>query len=208
MSHPEFLIAIEPPKEIKENIVPLREYIVKKTGKDIYGTHDPHITLFSNHFRNFSDLNRELKDLSEKEKPFMAKIHGLHVFEGDKLHDGANTVVYRIEENPYLRKLQSDIINRVNPLRTDDYEKGFLRQSNNWSKPQLANIKKYGFPYGPKDYIYHSSIGTIPASLYPKMEEYIRKFDSKQSWQVNSIDLLRKLGSDGFKFYKRYELKG
>jgi len=116
------LIAIIPPKKVVKNIEKLRSYITKKLRKNIYGSHEPHVTLFVNSFPNFSNVEKQVVNVVKHYKPFYAKIEGIHTFVDDPIFKSHN-IVYKVERTPELVKLQKNIIKRLNPLRTDDQVK-------------------------------------------------------------------------------------
>src|SRR3990172_13290604 len=99
------LIAINPPREIAENIVKIRKFIIRKTGKNMYGSPDPHITLSVNSFPNFSGVEKRVLSVVKRYKPFFAKIEGLHTFSSDPIFK-TNTIVYKVGRTPTLAKIQ------------------------------------------------------------------------------------------------------
>lgn len=200
------LVALEPPKKLSESIMGLRKYIVKKTGKDLYGKHKPHVTLYVNTFNKFSEVDEIITKVAKNYKKFEVNGEGIHTFFDDNL-SGGHTVVYKLGENKKLQKLQKDIMLKLVKLRTDDQEKWCLEKSDNWPKQQLDNIKKFGFPYSYKDYIFHASIGAIPKETYKKTIGFLERKSKKFKWKVGSITVYIMLGDDGFVPYKKYDLK-
>ena len=199
------LIAINPPKKIAENIVKIRKVIAKKTGKNTYGSHDPHITLSVNSFSNFSDVEKKVLSVVKKYKPFFAKIEGLHTFSFDPIFK-TNTIAYKVERTPTLANIQKEIVNKVNPLRTDDQIKWLLKQNPNPPKENMKNIRKYGYPFGPKDYIFHASVCLVSNEHYKEIWKKIQKYDLSKTWRVDNISIFVRLGDDGFKLFKKYKL--
>ncbi len=199
------LIAINPPREIAKNIVKIRKYISKKTGKNEYGSHDPHITLLTNSFPNFSDVEKQVLLIVKKYKPFYAKIEGLHTFPFDPILK-AKIIVYKIEKNPTLTNIQKDIITKVNSLRTEDVVKEVLKQNPNLPKETMKNIRKYGYPIGPKDWTFHASVGSVSNKHYEEIWKKIQKYNLSKTWRVDNISIFVNLGDDGFKLFKKYKL--
>ena len=198
------LIAINPPKEVSKNIFK-RKLIFKKTGKILYGLNDPHITLFVNSFPNFSDVEKKVKSVVKKYKSFYAKIEGLYTFPFDPIHQ-ANTIVYKIERTPTLAKLQKDIVMKLNPIRTNDQAKWLLKYNPNQSKNSLDNIKKYGYPIGLKDWIFHATIDSVKDKHYKIIWKQIQRYNLNKTWHVKNISIFIKLGDDGYKLFKKYKL--
>ena len=199
------LIAINPPKEIADNIVKIRKFISQKTGKNTYGSHDPHITLSVNSFPNFSDVEKRVLSVLKKHKPFSAKIEGLHTFPFDPILK-TNTVVYKVERTPTLAKIQEEIVNAVNPIRTEDQVKWLLKQNPHPPKENMKNIRKYGYPFGPKDWIFHASVGSVSNEHYEEIWKKIQKYNLSKTWRVDNVSIFVHLGDDGFKLFKKYKL--
>lgn len=199
------LIAIKPPKKIAENIIDIREYIIKKTGKNLYGSHEPHITLLVNSFPNFSDVEKNLVSVLKKYKPFKAKIEGLHTFSFDPILKN-HTIVYKVKKTPELSNLQKDIFKKVNKLRTEEQVKWLIKQNNKIPKENMKNIQKYGYLFGPEDWIFHASVGTVSKKHYDKIWKKIQEYNITKTWNVNNISIFVHLGDDGFKFFKKYKL--
>ena len=199
------LIAIHLPKEIADNIIKIRKYISKITGKNTYGSHDPHITLFANSFANFSEIEKRVLSIVYKYKPFSAKIEGLHTFPFDQIFK-TNTIVYKVERTPTLAKIQEEIVNKLNPIRTQDQVNWLLKQNPNPPKENMKNIRKYGYPFGPKDWIFHVSVGSVSNKDYQKIWSKIQKYDISKTWRVDNISIFVHLGDDGFKLFKKYKL--
>ena len=199
------LIAINPPKEIAENIVKIRKFMSKKTGKNTYGSHDPHITLSVNSFPNFSDVEKKVISVVKKYKPFAAKIEGLHTFPFDSIFK-TNTIVYKVERTPTLAKIQEEIVTKINPSRTEDQVKWLLKQNPNPPKENMKNIRKYGYLFGPKDWIFHASVGSVSKKYYEEIWKEIQKYNVSKTWLVDNISIFVHLGEDGFKLFKKYKL--
>lgn len=199
------LIALEVPKEIKESITNLRRYIIDKDKTNNYGNHEAHITLFVNTFRNFSEVEKEVKKIAKATKPFSAITKGAYAFPYDPLNSKGRTIVYRIEDNKELRKLQKNIYDETNHLRTHHQVEWINKVNPNLSKEQKNNVKKYGFPFAPEDYIHHASIGTVTEKNYNKIWKHIEQNNIKKRWKVNHLTIYISLGDDGFKVYKRYK---
>ena len=199
------LIAINPPKKISENIVKIRKFISRKTGKNTYGSHDPHITLSVNSFPNFSDVETGVLSVIKNYKPFSAKIEGLHTFPFDPIFK-TNTIVYKVERTPTLAKLQKEIVTKINSLRTNDQVKWLLKQNPNPPKENMKNIRKYGYPFGPKDWIFHASVGSVSNEHYKEIWKKIQKYDLSKTWRVDNVSIFVHLGDDGFRLFKKYKL--
>ncbi len=152
------LVAIEPSLEIRRNIKKLRNWIQEETRKSIPGLHEPHVTLFVNSFENFSRVEKVINDIAQNYKPFTVNTKGIEVFENDPLAQGNPTFVYRVEDSRDIKTLQRKVVDRLNPLRTGDQANWCLKQNTHPSKKMLNNIARYGYPFGPEDWKFHTTI--------------------------------------------------
>ena len=201
------LIAIDPQKQVNKNIIELRKYITKATGINFYGNHDPHITLVVNSFRNFSEVDRKVKEILKTYKPFYAKIRGLGVLSNPFPN---HVILYKIKKDKILSNLQKQLTEKLNTLRTQDQANWMLKQENNFKQKNLKNLEKWGYPFGPKEFMPHASIGTIRKDQYKAFYEKVwkksKQSDLKTKWKVNWIGIYVLLGEDGWTLYKRYKL--
>lgn len=197
------LIAINPPKEIAENIIKIRKLIVKKIDNKLHS--DPHITLSVNSFPNFSSVEKIVLSITKKYKPFSAKIEGLHTFTFDPILK-SHTLVYKVEKTPTLAKIQKEIVTKVNPFRTDDQAKWLLKQNPNPPKENMKSIRKYGYPFNPNNWIFHTSIGSVSKEYHEEIWKKIQKYNVSKTWLVDNISIFVYLGDDKFKLFKKYKL--
>lgn len=72
----------------------------------------------------------------------------------------------------------------------------------------LENVKKYGYPFGPNDWTFHSTVDSFSEKEYKNFWPKIKKYDLEKRWKVKHIAIYINLGKDGFKLYKRYNLGG
>lgn len=173
----------------------------------MYGSSDPHLSLLVNSFSNFSDVEKEVLSIVKKHKPFFAKIEGLHTFPYDPIFK-ANTIVYKVEKTRALANIQKELVTKINGLRTNDQVKWLLEQNPNQSKENIKNIRKYGYPYSPKDWVFHASVGSVSKEHYEEIWKEIQKYDLSKIWRVNNISIFILLGDDGHKLFKKYKLSG
>lgn len=200
------LIAINPPNGLSKKVLKLKEFIVKRTGKFYYAQHDPHITLFVNSFPSFSAVEDKFNLVVKKYKQFIVKIDGLDTFTFDPIFN-TNTITYKVEKSKILSKIQNEIVDILNPLRTQDQANWLLKQNPNPLKQHMENISKYGYPFGPKDWVFHLTIGSVPKEIYEEIWKEVKKYNSHKKFLVKEICIFIHLGDDGFKLYKKYKLK-
>jgi hypothetical protein len=195
------LIGINPPKSIKEKIDKIRKY----DPNNNYGKHEPHVTLYVNSFKGFSEIDKKLAKVLKKHKPFVIEISKLDYFDFDPILK-SYTIIYKVEKNKNLSSLQNDIVDVLKNSRTTDQAKWLLKKNKNYPKKQLSNIKRYGYPFGPKDWLFHIGIGSYTKNKFNIIWKKAKKFDTKIKWKVNSISIYIHLGDDGFRLYKKYNL--
>lgn len=200
------LVAIEPPREVSENIRILRKRIVDTTGNNSYGSHDPHITLLVSTFTDLSTVEREVEMLAEHHESFKARVQGIHTVFDDPVFKG-NTLVYKLEKPSQLENLQNELIERLNPLRTDDHLRLILQRNPELSERSAENIRKYGHPYDKDAWFFHATIGTVPNEQYEKVWKIAQRYDLTTTWIVKSIGIYTYRIGDGFRLFKTYELK-
>ena len=199
------LIALSPPKEISKNVIYLRKYLVQKTGLNPFKDTKAHITLLVNTFPNFKDVDKELKNLVKIYRTFLSEIEKIDAFGYDPIWK-ATTVIYKVKRTKEISNLQKEIFEKIAPLRNDEQVKWLLQQNNKFSKKSMKNIKKYGYPYGPKEWSFHTSVAVVPKKDYKKLAGYIKKFDLNIKWKVDYIHVLKYYENEGFKYYKKYKL--
>lgn len=199
------LVGITPSQKIKGNIIKLRQEIPKLTEESTYKESEPHITIFVNTFSSFPKIESEFKKLLQRHRPFAISSEGVHSFGYDPI-TRFYTLVYKIKNSPELAQLQRDLFSALCPKRTDR-QKRLLQKKSKPSKKQLENLEKYGYFFGPDDWTFHATIGSIPKEYSDKLEKLAKKFEIKESWKVNEINIyLKRRGDNHHKFYKSYKL--
>lgn len=107
-------------------------------------------------------------------------------FEGDPLAKGRDTLVYGINPTANLRQFQKDIVDRLNPLRTNDQEQWVLSQSDQYTSKQLDSIRKYGYPYGPEDWKFHASVASAKSGI---LNGATKQYDKPYSWKADVVSI-------------------
>ncbi len=204
--HVGILVAIKPPEIVNKNIIKSRQYINKANGLVIYGNSDAHITLFVNSYKNFSEADKLISAIAAKHKAFAAKIDGLFDFAKDPINK-THTIVYKVAASAQLRRLQKDITNKLNKIRTDYQEKSMIEKKLYANEQERKNILKYGFPFGPEKWTFHATIGSIKANKFKSAWQHAQRYNLQKKWRVDSIGVYIYLGTDGFVLFKEYALK-
>jgi 2'-5' RNA ligase len=199
------LVSIEPPKSVKEGIYSIRKELGDLNQQNRYGKSHPHITLFINTYNDQDKIDKTVESISRKHQPFTAKVHGLHYFGYDVKTD-LYTLVYLIEENPKLKELQMDIVKNINYLRNYSQANKCL-QNHYLTNKQLENIRIFGFPYSPVTWNFHATIGSFPEKMIDTVKNISKKYDSKEEWLVDKVQLMRKkIGESPHQLYKEIKL--
>ena len=194
-------IGLIPSKIIKENIKKIR-LILKDIN--IYGNHEPHVTLYPNSFNSLDDVERVIKKVIKHHKPFYIEIIGIK-----QLKDPINNtiaLIYEIKKTEKLIKLQKELFNELNKIRTRDQEKWFLRvikqSSIEISEGILKNIKKYGYPFSPENWIFHITIASFMREIDLSS---LKWYDIKTKFVINEIGIFLE-DDEVLKLYKRIKL--
>ncbi len=200
------LIGVAPSKKISENLIKLKKEISKITKEDPFGESEPHITLFVNSFSSLQEIEPELKQLLLKYHPFTIHSEGVHSFGYDP-STNLYTLVYKIKDSSELSQIQKELFFNLSKKRTDVQEKWLLEKNSKPSERQLENLKKYGYFFGPEDWIFHAAISSVPKENFDKLKKLARKLDVKESWEIKEINVyLKRKGDNHHKFHKSYPL--
>ena len=174
-------IGLIPPKIIEENIEKIR-FILRNVN--IYGNHEPHITLYPNSFNNPNDIEKIIKKVIKHYKPFEVEIIGLKQLK-DPISN-TKIIVYEIKKTKILSQLQRELFEELNKIRTKDQEKWLLKNITKPSKRIIENIKRFGYPFSPDDWIFHVSI----ASVIGKFDlSLLKDYEVKTRFIVNEIGI-------------------
>lgn len=200
------LIGISPTEKLNKNIIKVRQEIAKLTKENVYQESEPHITLLVNTFTSFSEIESDFKKILKKHKPFTIKCEGVFSF-GYSPITKLYTLVYKIKKSFRLTLLQKELFLSLNQKRTDEQKEWLLQKNQNPPKKYIANLKKYGYVFGPDNWEFHATIGSVSKDYFNKMKKLAKNFDFKESWTVNEISIYRKRpGLGHHKFYKSYKL--
>jgi len=203
------LIALIPQKEIVDNLQKIRKIADIKTARGS-GLKTPHITLVDNSFSSIKRVDIELKKIAKSFKPFNAKIKGLDTFivkkvSGIERYKQNNSLIYRIKTDKNLYDLRKKILKRVDYLKTQERLEQWKKENPLLSEKALNNIKKYGTPFGLKEWKFHTTVGLIPKTKIKNIMSKIKKLDLQNIIRINNFGLF--VRKDGWKLYKKYNLK-
>lgn len=206
MKSANYLVSIEPPIIVAERIKRARS-IIAQQSIDLYrGPKNPHITLFINSYdpTRLPELEDQLRRAVQNHKRTIATVQGIRIFE-DPI-SRSSTFVYEMEGTETLRNLQRKVVDSLNPLRTTAQEEWLRRQNPSYTKEQQTSLKEYGYPFGPENWRFHTTIGSVPTQDEAKIKEAIKELDKKESWNVDKVDLHEDQGMGNYKLVRSYSL--
>jgi len=200
------LIALIPQKEIVDNLNKIRKMAgVKKKKKSA-----PHITIVDNSFSSIKKVDEELKKIAKLPRPFNAHVKGIDTFivkktTGIERYKHKNSLMYRIKNSSQLNNLRREILKRLDYLKTPASLNQWKKENPSLSEKALKNIKKYGTPFGLKEWKFHTTIGLIPKKKQKEILNKIRPLDIRRTMIINSLGLF--IRKNGWKLYKKYKFK-
>lgn len=201
------LIALTPQKKVVENLFKIRK-IVGINIKKRSGLKTPHITIVDNSFSDIRKVDKELKEIAKSFKPFSAKINGLDTFVvkkaiGIERYKRNNSLIYRIKNNSSLIRLRKELLKRLDYLKTSDRLMHWIKENPKISQKNLVNIKKYGTPFGLREWKFHTTIGLITKKKQKNILKKIKKLNLQESWKIDHFGLfVRK--NNGWMLFKKY----
>jgi hypothetical protein len=198
------LIAFIPQKKVIENLAKIR----KIAGIKNKNNSAPHITIIDNSYLDIKKVDRELKEIADMTHPFIAKIQGLDTFVVKRdlkieRYRKNNSLIYLIKNNHQLKRIRKEILFKLDYLKTPERINQWIKENPKISKKALSNIKKYGTPFGLKEWKFHITIGLIPKAKKKKILYKIHKLDLENSWIINNFGLF--IRKKGWIIYKKYQ---
>lgn len=196
------LVGLEPPKELRDIIQSIRTAADKITPINYYRHAEPHITLFVNTFPALESVGGIVSKIAERTPQFYAKIAGLHSFGYDaatRLH----TLVYHVEETQELRKVQQEVVQQLNAIRTPEQAMKHMHRQD-ITNEQRKNLEKYGLLYSPETWVFHATIGSFPEENIGNIIKLVPDFHA--SWKVNEMCVYNK-ENGAFRLFKKYGLR-
>ncbi len=213
MRSTDFSIEINFKKDISNKIIKLQKEIIKKYGIGKYSPDRPHITLYVNSTDHQNKIKDILNKILKKYNKFSIKFDGIHAFINDPIFL-STTLVYKIKKTKILSKIQKEIFDNISPLRNNNLETWLFKMNPNMPKKNKEMIRKYGYPYGPEDWIFHTSIISLPNGIkkneFKKLFNNISKsYNIKTSIRINNIILHTKTKTKSGKLKTKtiYKLK-
>ncbi len=169
-----------------------------------------HITIIDNSFSDIKRVDKQLKKFSQIQKPFLIKIKGIDSFAvkkkiGIKKYSHKDSLIYLIENNNSLVKIRKNLLKQLNHLTTKDRLIQWLEENPYLSKRSLDNIKKYGTPFGLKEWKFHVTIGLISKEKKKNTIDKIKKLNIQESFIIDHIELF--IRKNGWTPFKKYPLK-
>ena len=73
------------------------------------------------------------------------------------------------------------------------------------SKKGLANVEKYGTPFGLREWKFHITMGLIPKEKQKEILNKIQKLNLQESWNIDSFGLF--VRKRGWVLFRKYYFK-
>lgn len=203
------LIAFIPQKKVVDKVSKVRKSAGIKIEKTS-GLKTPHITLIENSYSNVKDVDKKLKEISKSFNSFSVKIKGFDTFVVNKKlkierYKQNNSLVYMFENNSSMNKFRKELIKKLNPLQTEERIEQWEKQNPTISKKGLSNIKKYGTPFGLREWKFHTTIGLIPKTKQKDILKKIKKLNIQEDVIINHVGLFLRKGT--WKLFKKYNFR-
>ena len=197
------LIAFIPEKEVIGNMRQVR----KITGIKPKRNSAPHITIVDNTYSDINKVDKELKEISKEFSPFDAKIKGFDTFVVNKKlriekYQQKNSLIYLIKKNPLMNKFRKELFLKLDYLKTKERFGQWKKENPNLSKKALANIEKYGTPFGLNEWRFHVTMGLIPKDKTKEILEKIRGLNLNKTWKISHFGLF--VRKNGWVLFRKY----
>lgn len=200
------LVGLIPPAQISENIKLLRSYFTRVTGKNLYGNNEPHVTIWLNSYSlTYEEVRDLIFEVLARMNKFTVKFDGIEVYDDGKVVK-TKTIVYKIKKNRTLSKIQRGLVDSLNKFRTRDQE-NFCRKANPYLTSISENVEKYGYWFGPDDWKFHASIGTVSYFDYDKVSEEVNKFNLALNQEFKEIGMFVYYHDKGWVLSERIKLQ-
>ena len=152
-------VFILPNKYLKLKIIRYKKLIKKNYGNKKYLSHPPHCTLCVLYVSKdlIKNIKKEKLVIGKNRRQF--KVKSYDIFYNDPITKG-NTIIFKIEKNNFLKKLQLSILNNL--------QKYILKTRKNFKTSKMKeNFRKYGYPFVNINWKPHYTV----ASLSKKIKE-------------------------------------
>lgn len=203
------LIAFIPQKKVVKKLLKVRKIAEIKVKKNS-GLKTPHITIIENSYLDVNRVDKELKKIAKSINPFVAKIKGLDTFVVNqnlkiKKYKQNNSLIYMIKNNLSMNKFRRELLIKLNPLNTKERLRQWMEENPKMSKEGLANVEKYGTPFGLKEWKFHITMGLIPKEKQKEILNKIKKLNLKESWKIDHFGLF--VRKRGWVLFRKYYFK-
>jgi hypothetical protein len=109
-----------------------------------------------------------------------------------------------VEENKALKALQIEFVDKLNSIRNNVLANECL-QNSNLTNEQKDNVAEFGYPYSPKEALYHATIGSFPKDIHDKALEIAFENNSQEIWTVNDVGIYVMDRTKNDTFHKSYK---
>jgi 2'-5' RNA ligase len=198
---PAFLIGIDPPEVYRRDIVRLKDMIRREAGLQQQLDEPPHCTLVLNNFVELDRVDDALRRIALTYSPMQVELlKEIRYFPPRR--SGAYMVHARVRRTPTLRKLQERIVTDTAPARfvKDPLLPRYLRANvpgYQYTGEELANNKRFGYPYVGENWIPHISLGILARPAFRRVWPELEQADAHYEFPLREITL--------FEYKKRWE---
>ncbi|VVB78732.1 2'-5' RNA ligase superfamily protein [uncultured archaeon] len=201
-----YYIALNPEKKLTDLINHQKSTVREMVGDQTYLSHPPHFTLFMFTLNSPADIFNGLEKLVENMCKFKVGLENVHVFYND-LSTNANTLTYPVSNKSleFLKELQSEVINVVDPFNTKSIYKKEDETYKKMSGDEKLNVDLYGCPFVGNNWIPHITIASIEPSKFQVVFDKIRKDPCFGYFFIDSINLY-KVGEKSSELIRSFEL--
>ncbi len=151
-------ITLLPEKKVNLKILELNKIIGKKVKIELIDYNDTdfaHISLYNATFPSYNKekIKNNLEELFKNIKPLILK--------PKKINLKNQYISILFKKNININNLQKLIISNINNLRDNMIQSKYLEQKSYYSKKELLNVKKYGYPFCKSEFNPHLTICKI-----------------------------------------------
>jgi hypothetical protein len=199
------LIGIELPSRLDKEIDRLRAILrtVARCEYREYGMGEPCIPLFVNTFSGLASVDERLNSLTQRFSPFTIQIEGIDLLSLNQ-SPRHSIVALKVRRTSTLSDIQAAIVEQMNPIRTGAQARWMMRTG--LTRKQRDNLKIYGHPAGPEDWVFHVPIAHIEKHDEPAIRRHLRQQNFRAASRVSAVSVFVHLGGDGFNALKKYKL--
>jgi len=198
------LVGFKLPKYVEKWIINIRRTIESKYGASKYEFHQPHITLYLNSFNELEIIKKELIKIANLTPPFNIELEGIDSFNSDPILNETILILRVKKGTKNMKIIQKKIIKLIHHMRSEHYTEWFL--SHNKINPKYKeNLIKTGLPISLDDYIFHTTICSIPKKFLNAVKKDVDSV--KFTFKINELSIFQ-IKDNRFIYLESFKLEG